>query len=75
MCSNMLLAEGWKADFINEELQMNLAPSTLQGNIKQRMRWACLQQEDSLLKFQSTDLCRRQATCRLRTLSASSCQV
>ena len=39
MCSNMLLAAGWKSVFVNEELQTGLIPDTLQGYLKQRMRW------------------------------------
>ena len=39
MCSNIILAAGWKSVFVNEELQTGLIPDTLQGYLKQRMRW------------------------------------
>ena len=39
MCSSMLSDHGWKIAFVRERLQLGLAPGSLQGLIKQRMRW------------------------------------
>lgn len=42
MCSSMLNDHGWKIAFVRERLQSGLAPNSLQGLIKQRMRWVRL---------------------------------
>ena len=39
MCSSMLSDAGWKIAFVRERLQSGLAPESLRGLIKQRMRW------------------------------------
>ncbi len=42
MCSTVLSNAGWKVAFIREELQCGLAPGSLRGHVKQRMRWVLL---------------------------------
>ncbi|KAF2146272.1 glycosyltransferase family 2 protein [Aplosporella prunicola CBS 121167] len=38
-CSTMLLAAGWKAAYVQEELQHGLVPDSYYKHIKQRTRW------------------------------------
>ena len=42
MCSTLLGDAGWKIAFVRENLQIGLAPSSLLGLLKQRMRWVRL---------------------------------
>lgn len=39
LCSEMLLAAGWKLAIVNEKLQTGIQPDTMAGYLKQRMRW------------------------------------
>lgn len=39
MCSIMLSNAGWKIAFVQEDLQIGLAPDSLRSHVKQRMRW------------------------------------
>ena len=39
MCSMLLSDAGWKIAFVRENLQIGLAPGSLLGLLKQRMRW------------------------------------
>lgn len=42
MCSALLSDAGWKIAFVRENLQFGLAPGSLLGLLKQRMRWVRL---------------------------------
>lgn len=42
MCSALLNDAGWKIAFVRENLQFGLAPGSLLGLLKQRMRWVRL---------------------------------
>ena len=42
MCSTLLGDAGWKVAFVRENLQIGLAPGSLLGLLKQRMRWVRL---------------------------------
>ena len=42
MCSALLSDAGWKIAFVREYLQLGLAPGSLLGLLKQRMRWVKL---------------------------------
>lgn len=39
MCSSLLSNAGWVVAFVRENLQFGLAPESLEGLLKQRMRW------------------------------------
>ena len=42
MCSALLTGAGWGVVFVRAQLQTGLAPESLTGLVKQRMRWVCL---------------------------------
>ena len=50
MCSALLSDAGWKIAFVRENLQLGLAPGSLLGLLKQRMRWVKLHPPPLVLK-------------------------
>ena len=78
MCSSMLSDYGWKIASVRETLQSGLAPGSLQGLIKQRMRWVRKDSVPILAAFcesnmQTSDAdthlstCDREDRCRYRS--------